>query len=119
MSEPYVVDTHALFWYLIDSPRLSELGRKVFQRAMAEEVTLILSPIVLLELFGLARNVKAPFDFATELALLERPPFRIEPITVADLRLRKLEPCWVANDVRCRTDPPTQTLSSCFRGFVS
>ena len=87
MSNLYVVATHALFWYLISSPKLSEAGRQVFQRAFASEVTLILSPIVLLELYGLARKVSAPFDFATELALFEQSPFRIEPITIKDLYL--------------------------------
>ncbi len=83
----YVVDTHALFWYLVRSPKLSEVGEQIFQKAFAGEVTLVLSPIVLLELYGLARKVNAPFDFAAELALFEQPPFSIEPITSADLRL--------------------------------
>lgn len=60
LSQQYVVDTHALFWYLVDSPRLSESGRRIFQDALAGEVMLILSPIVLLELYGLLRKVKAP-----------------------------------------------------------
>jgi len=87
MSDLYVVDTHALFWYLVHSTKLSKLGDEIFQGAFAGKVTLILSPIVLLELYGLARKVKAPFDFATELTLFEQAPFRIEPITSADLRL--------------------------------
>jgi PIN domain nuclease of toxin-antitoxin system len=87
ISNLYVVDTHALFWYLVNSPKLSDLGRQVFRQAFGGETLLILSPIVLLELYGLARKVKARFDFATELALFEQPPFRIEPITSADLRL--------------------------------
>lgn len=85
MSDLYVIDTHALFWYLINSSKLSGAGRQVFQRAFRGEVTLILSPIVLLELYGLARKVSAPFDFAAELALFEQSPFRIEPITTGDL----------------------------------
>lgn len=87
MSDLYVIDTHALFWHLINSSKLSEVGRQVFQRAFRGEVTLILSPIVLLELYGLARKVSAPFNFAAELALFEQPPFRIEPITTGDLYL--------------------------------
>jgi PIN domain nuclease of toxin-antitoxin system len=74
-SNLYVVDTHALFWYLVGSPRLSDLGTHVFQRAFAGEATLVISPIVLLELYGLVRKVKAPIDFSAELALFERPPF--------------------------------------------
>jgi PIN domain nuclease of toxin-antitoxin system len=87
MNNRYVVDTHALFWYLVNSTRLSEPGRQIFDQAFTGKTTLILSPIVLLELYGLARKVKAPFDFATELALFEQPPFHIEPITSADLCL--------------------------------
>ncbi|MCX7855601.1 MAG: PIN domain-containing protein [Anaerolineae bacterium] len=87
ISGPYVVDTHALFWYLVGSSRLSELGEQVFRRAFAGEATLVLSPIVLLELYGLIRKARAPIDFMAELTLFERPPFRIEPITVDDLRL--------------------------------
>lgn len=83
----YMVDTHALFWYLVGSSRLSKQGAQIFQKAYTGEAMLILSPIVLLELYGLARKVNAPFDFAGELALFEQPPFLIETVTVADLRL--------------------------------
>lgn len=86
-GDRYVVDTHALFWYLVGSPRLSPSGVQVFQKAYAGAATLVLSPIVLLELYGLAHKVNAPFDFASELALFEQPPFLIETITVIDLRL--------------------------------
>jgi len=85
MNSLYLLDTHALFWYLVNSPKLSEAARSVFQRAIAGDATLILSPIVLLELYGLAQKINAPFDFAAELALFEQPPFRIEPIISADL----------------------------------
>ena len=85
MDKSYVVDTHALFWHLIGSTKLSEMGRQIFHAAFAGGTILILSPIVLLELYGLARKVRAPFDFATELAVFEQAPFRIEPITAADL----------------------------------
>ncbi len=60
ISNLYLVDTHALFWYLVNSPRLSDLARQVFRRAFAGEALLVLSPIVLLELYGLAQKVKAP-----------------------------------------------------------
>jgi len=83
----YVVDTHALFWYLVRSSRLSESGYQIFHKAFAGETTLILSPIVLLELYGLVKKVNAPLDFTAELALFEQPPFHIEPITSSDLRL--------------------------------
>jgi len=87
MNKQYVVDTHALFWYLIGSNKLSETGNQIFEAAFAGDTTLILSPIVLLELYGLARKVNAPFDFSAELTLFEQTPFRIEPLTAADLYL--------------------------------
>ena len=87
MNNHFMVDTHALFWYLIGSSKLSTIGRQIFSEAFAGNTTLILSPIILLELYGLAQKVKAPFDFGTELALFEQSPFRIESITTADLYL--------------------------------
>jgi PIN domain nuclease of toxin-antitoxin system len=87
MNKLYTIDTHALFWYLINSPKLSLEARRIFEQAFSGEVTLLLSPIVLLELYGLAQKVNAPFDFMAELGLFECPPFQIEPVTVEDLRL--------------------------------
>jgi len=87
MNKVYLVDTHALFWHLINSPKLSTVGRQIFQSASTGESTLVLSAIVLLELYGLARKANATFNFASELALFEQPPFQIEPVTIADLYL--------------------------------
>ena len=87
MHSLYVVDTHALFWHLTASPRLSSRARQVFDEAYNGDVTLVLSPIVLLELYGVVRKVGAPIDFSQELDYLARPPFQVEPITLQDLRL--------------------------------
>jgi len=76
-----------LFWYLADPGRLSVAARRVFDAAHSGDAVLVLSPIVLLELYGVVRKVRAPVDFRTELTSFERPPYRIEPITVEDLRL--------------------------------
>jgi PIN domain nuclease of toxin-antitoxin system len=87
MSASYLLDTHALFWHLTNSAKLSERAKRVFGDASRGQVTLILSPIVLLELYGVVKKYQAPLDFSAELHLLEKPPFRIAPITVADLHL--------------------------------
>lgn len=87
MSAAYLLDTHALFWHLTDPKRLSDQGRHIFQRALLGEAMLILSPIVLLELYGVVKKYQAAIDFSSELELFERPPFRIKPITTADLHL--------------------------------
>ena len=63
----YVLDTHALFWHLTASKRLSKRARQVFDDARKGKAVLILSPIVLLELYALLRKVGAPVNFATEL----------------------------------------------------
>ncbi len=87
MLRSYVVDTHALFWHLTASPRLSERARQVFEDAYQGNAILIVSPIVLLELYGVVRKVGAPIDFSNEVDLFARPPFQAEPITLDDLRL--------------------------------
>ncbi len=87
MSPPFVLDTHALFWHLTDPTQLSVAARQVFEDARQGHATLVLSPIVLLELYGVIRKVKAPVDFQAELTHFERSPYRIEPITADDLRL--------------------------------
>ncbi len=86
MSSHYVVDTHALFWYLVDSPRLSDKARSVFKAAFAGQTTLILPTIVLLELYGLAQKVNAPFNFTTELTRLQQAPFQVEPLGLPELQ---------------------------------
>ncbi len=84
----YVVDTHALFWHLTNSTRLSTSARQVFDAAVSGAALLVLSPIVLLELYALLRKVKAPVDFAAELLRFQAIPYyRIEPIMLDDLLL--------------------------------
>lgn len=87
MSESYLLDTHALFWHLTNSSKLSDRARRIFGDAAGGQITLILSPIVLLELYGVVKKYQAPLDFSAELYLLEKPPYRITPVTVADLHL--------------------------------
>ncbi|MCO6451263.1 MAG: PIN domain-containing protein [Caldilineales bacterium] len=87
MSNVFVLDTHTLFWHLAEPKKLSAAAKQVFEEARQGQATLILSPIILLELFAVVRKLDAPIDFKAELARFERAPFRIEPITTADLRL--------------------------------
>ncbi len=84
----YVVDTHALFWHLTHSTRLSSAAQHVFNSAIQGTSLLVLSPIVLLELYALLRKVNAPVDFAAELRRFQTIPYyRIEAITPEDLLL--------------------------------
>lgn len=87
MNELYILYTHTLFWHLINSPRLSATAQQIFQKGYAGTATLVLSSIVLLELYGLAKKVNAPFDFNAELAVFAQPPFQIEATGLADLHL--------------------------------
>ena len=88
VTPSYVVDTHALFWYLTNPTRLSLAARQVFASAIAGSALLVLSPIVLIELYALVRKLGAPVDFAAELEEFQAAPyFRIEEITINDLLL--------------------------------
>ncbi len=52
-SEPplrYVADTHAIFWYLVNSPRLGHVASAAFDRADAGNAMIYLPAIVLAEL---------------------------------------------------------------------
>ena len=83
----FVIDTHTLFWHLVAPERLSAKARDVFALAYDGRATLVLSPIVLLELYGVIRKVNAQIDYDEELDNFVRPPFRVEPITIEDLKL--------------------------------
>ncbi len=67
----YVIDTHALFWYLIGSPRLSAAAREVFDAGVAQSAILVIPVIVLAELFYLNEKAGRPFDFPREFARLQ------------------------------------------------
>lgn len=88
MTSIYVLDTHALFWHLTHSVCLSDPARQVFDIARSGAALLVISPIVLLELYALLNKVKAPIDFAAELQRFQAIPYyRIEAITLDDLLL--------------------------------
>ena len=47
----YVVDTHALVWYLSGNKRLSPTARAIFEAAERGETLLIVSAIVVAEMY--------------------------------------------------------------------
>lgn len=82
----YVIDTHALFWYLTASPRLSAPAKTVFDRGAAGEARLLVPVIVLAELFFLNENLNRPVDFAAELRrLMGADQFRFVPLLAEDM----------------------------------
>ena len=50
----YVVDTHALWWHLDSSERLSRTASDIFQKATSGEVTIVVPAIVVAELHYLS-----------------------------------------------------------------
>ncbi len=96
----HVADTHALIWYIQDSPRLSPRVRLLFSRADEGEASIVIPTIVLVEMTYLAEKKRiantlvkaamnllretsesyriAPLDFAVVEAL-ERAPRSLVP----------------------------------------
>jgi PIN domain nuclease of toxin-antitoxin system len=68
----YVADTHALYWYLTASPRLSEAARAAFDEGARGEALIYVPAIVLAELYYLNQKFDQPLDFAEEYTRLER-----------------------------------------------
>jgi hypothetical protein len=60
----YVVDTHALFWYLIASPKLGWGAKSAFDEGVRGEALIYVPAIVLAELFFLNEKVGRPLDFS-------------------------------------------------------
>lgn len=71
----YVVDTHALIWYLLNDKKLSPHAKAIFQSAEHNQIILIIPAVVLAELYY--ANVKNRWfgDFAALYADLSSKPF--------------------------------------------
>lgn len=87
LSSQYVIDTHALYWHLTEPSKLSDAARQIFAEAYRGNCMLILSPIVLLELYAVIRKWSSSLDFESELVHFGKMPYQIVPIAVDDLRL--------------------------------
>ncbi len=55
-----MVDTHALWWYLFSSERLSTAAADVFLRAATGEATIVVPAIVVAELYYLSIKLRDP-----------------------------------------------------------
>jgi PIN domain nuclease of toxin-antitoxin system len=66
----YVADTHALFWYLINSSELGSNARLAFDEADAGQAFIYVPVIVIAELFYLNEKKGKPLDFAAKYARL-------------------------------------------------
>jgi len=68
----YIADTHALLWYLADSPRLSPAAKRVFDQAKAEQATVIIPAIVLAELIWTILKGHLAVDLRQVLATVQK-----------------------------------------------
>jgi PIN domain nuclease of toxin-antitoxin system len=66
----YVSDTHALFWYLINSPALGVNARLAFDEADSGQALIYIPAIVIAELYYLNEKKGRPLDFRTKYARL-------------------------------------------------
>ncbi len=79
-----VADTHALIWYLLDSPRLSRPAATEFERCRLAPLTVGVSNMTVIEIIYLIEKSRIP---AATLALLDQrlqqpgTPLEIIPIT--------------------------------------
>ncbi|MGA9768365.1 MAG: PIN domain-containing protein [Blastocatellia bacterium] len=62
----YVTDTHSLFWYLTNSPKLGPNASKAFDEADNGAALIYVPAIVLAELYYLNEKYGKPVDFAAE-----------------------------------------------------
>ncbi len=59
----YIVDTHSFLWYLMDSPKLSQKARAIFNLGDQGKATLIIPAIVLLECIDILDKKKIDLNF--------------------------------------------------------
>jgi len=82
----YVVDTNALIWYLKQDRKLGAQAAAVFEAAERGETWLIISAIVVAELYYADKKHRLFQDFRqTYLALKGKPYFRIVPFAPDDV----------------------------------
>ena len=82
----FVVDTHAMFWYLTSSPRLGQHARDAFASGVNGEAILFVPAIVLAELFFLNAKVGRPLEFSDEFQDIQRSGlFVFVPFTPQDV----------------------------------
>jgi len=82
----YVADTHALYWYLMASPKLGAKARQAFGEAAQGLALIFLPAIVLAELFYVNKKHGEPLDFAAAfLRLQQSSQFVLLPFEPTDV----------------------------------
>ena len=82
----YVTDTHTLFWYLSNYPKLGRGASSAFEEAEAGYAFIHIPAIVLAELFYLNVKLGKPIDFSSKFDELEKgPQFILTPMNAEDI----------------------------------
>lgn len=82
----YVADTHALYWYRTNSPKLGPAAGAAFDEAAAGRAMILIPAIVLAELYYLNVKRGRPLDFAVQYRLLATTrQFELVPFDPADV----------------------------------
>jgi PIN domain nuclease of toxin-antitoxin system len=81
LTVPYVTDTHALIWHLVDPPQLSDRARRIFERTDRDEERIFIPCITFFELLYLTEKKKVPADFKTLTEMVASSEnYRVEPL---------------------------------------
>ncbi|MBP6004002.1 MAG: PIN domain-containing protein [Pyrinomonadaceae bacterium] len=82
----FVVDTHALFWYLTDDSRLGSEASSVFEQAESGSAFIHIPSIVIAELYFIVRKFNAAIDFGPQFVILESASqFILTPFDAEDV----------------------------------
>ena len=85
MPETYVLDNHAVFWYLTADRRLSANAKAIIERAERGDCKALVSAITLAELYYLNDKMGKPLDFQEELSLFGLRGFELVPFEPEDV----------------------------------
>jgi PIN domain nuclease of toxin-antitoxin system len=70
----YVADTNALYWYLIKDKLLTQSASQIFEAAEQGQTRIVISAIVIAELFYLSKKRQVFSDFAAIYRQLQTAP---------------------------------------------
>ena len=59
----YIADTHALLWWFIDSPRISQTATGIFERCEQGKTVIFIPTIVIAESLSIFDKKRVSFDF--------------------------------------------------------
>lgn len=83
----YSVDTHVQYWHIAAPHHLSGAAKSVFDEARAGRAALVLSHVVIAELFYLFRKQGLTSEFTPFVGMITvSPAYRLEGISIDDLR---------------------------------